>query len=273
MLHKIIVILVIICTSNIYAEIITTSSISYDEEIYKKINNNSFVFIDFDNVIITPRSQLFRKNNNPDSEFLSELYGVAAQKHSMNNNIATLLANREIMLVEKDWPKFIQNMENNGALVFGISNKNSATDLIHDFEIFTYINLKKLNINFSDNFKNNQSFLLDNNDTISPIFYLGIIFTKYNIGQTLIKFMKFTNIVPENIFVFSNNKNELINIERSLNILDVNYYGIYYRGIWNIESNPNRKITTIQKNELQENNRWIEDEEIEKMINNDNDYK
>ncbi len=251
-----------------HAKIISTYSVvpKFASEILEFVDASTWVFINIDDTIFTPKSKMFRYSLNPYRGFLDELYANAKKNPSLDKNIATLLSQRELVLVEQYWPDFITTMQRKGALVFCIILKTDPMKLIENFELTQYAILQKFNINCSKDLNKRQAFLFNETSINPSMFYQGIIFTKSSIGQTLLQLMKATNMVPKNIVLFDSRKHELENVEYDLRVIDVNYYGVNYLGIRDMKGLPDPGIVHFQQKQLQENNKWIEDDEAEKLI-------
>lgn len=253
-----------------YAIIIPTYSINSVtvKNLFEKIDGSSLVLINIDDTIITPRSNMFRYAN-PYGGFVEELASLKKYHSNMDEVIAKLLLQRQVMLVEANWSKFIDKLKNSGTLVFGFTQINPACRRIENYEEWQYEQLSKLGIKFTDKVNNKEILKFDETDKRSPIFYKGIIFTDFlNKAQALYEFMRITNILPNNIIIFENRKSELHDIDNFLKTIDLNYYGIEYLAVTKLKGIPQDDIVKVQQKILLKTGEWLEDDDAKQFIKN-----
>ncbi len=253
-----------------YAIIIPTYSIDSVtvKNLFEKINGSSLVLINIDDTIITPKSNMFRYAN-PYAGFTEELAALKKYRSNIDEVIAKLLLQRQVMLVEANWSKFIDKLKSSGALVFGFTKINPACRRIENYEEWQYKQLSRLGIKFTDKVNNKEILKFDENDKRSPIFYKGIIFTDFlNKTQALYEFMRITNILPDNIIIFENKKSELNDIDNFLKIVDLDYYGIEYLAVTELKGTPQDNIVKLQQEVLLKTGKWLEDDDAKQLIKN-----
>ncbi|HJD56598.1 MAG TPA: DUF2608 domain-containing protein [Rickettsia endosymbiont of Sericostoma sp. HW-2014] len=253
-----------------YAIIIPTYSIDSVtvKNLFEKINGSSLVLINIDDTIVTPKSNMFRYAN-PYGGFTQELAALKKYRSNIDEVIAKLLLQRQVMLVEANWSKFIDKLKSSGALVFGFTKINPACRRIENYEEWQYEQLSRLGIKFTDKVNNKEILKFDENDKRSPIFYKGIIFTDFlNKSQALYEFMRITNILPNNIIIFENKKSELNDIDNFLKTVDLNYYGIEYLAATELKGIPQDNIVKVQQEILLKTGKWLEDDEAKQFIEN-----
>ncbi|MCC8483187.1 MAG: DUF2608 domain-containing protein [Rickettsia endosymbiont of Labidopullus appendiculatus] len=253
-----------------YAIIIPTYSIDSVtvKNLFEKIDGSSLVLINIDDTIVTPKSNMFRYAN-PYGGFIQELAALKKYRSNIDEVIAKLLLQRQVMLVEANWSKFIDKLKSSGALVFGFTKINPACRRIENYEEWQYEQLSRLGIKFTDKVNNKEILKFDENDKRSPIFYKGIIFTDFlNKAQALYEFMRITNILPNNIIIFENKKSELNDIDNFLKTVDLNYYGIEYLAATELKGTPQDNIVKVQQEILLKTGKWLEDDEATQFIEN-----
>lgn len=262
--------LYLIVPTSIYGQIIPTYSVNSVtiKDLLPKIDQNSLVLINIDNTIITPKSKLFRYNDNPYVIFTKNLYSLAINDSSVNNSIAQLMQQRQMMLVEKGWVDFINQMKQQGATVLGLQEVTTPCNLIENYEGWLYTLLYGLGINFTGKVNDKDVFRFDPTDASAPIFYLGIIFTgSNNKVMSLVKFLKIIQKEPNKIIVFANNKQDLQNMDSYLRNVDILYYGIEYLGWQQLQGSPDREVAKLQQSTLLNTGQWLEDDVAAKMLN------
>lgn len=236
------------------------------DTLLEKVGENSLVLINIDDTIITPKSLMFHYNS-PYRTFIGELVSLQKSQPSMDELIASLILQRQVMLVESSWPSFINKLKSKGALVFGFTRVNPVTARIKDFEEWQYQQLRSLAIEFTDKVSKQEIFKFDGKSKEPPIFYKGIIFTTYvSKEEVLRQFLSITRIVPKNIIVFEYKKSNLNNIDKFFRTIDLDCFGIEYLGFEELQGVPDDKLVEFQKETLLRDGKWLEDDEAKKLL-------
>lgn len=257
---------------SVSAEIFATQSLDSDEikNLLKTIDSSSLVLINLEDTIIASRSKMFIYKDNPDRSFITHLLINAKENPFFNPAIKAWFENRKVDLVESSWLGFIEELKKTGALVLGFCEIDSKIyDLVKNPEDVYYKDLNKHGINFIDKVNNQQLIKLDNLSDRWSVFYKGIIFTgPFSKAQTLIDFMKITNIIPRKIIVFDNRIDQLNQIKYYLRTFDLDYYGVNYLAVAERTGTPDSKIIKFQQETLINEGKWLEDEEAESALKN-----
>ena len=251
-----------------YAVIIPTYSVNSStmDTLLEKVGENSLVLINVDDTIITPKSLMFHYNS-PYRTFVGELESLQKSQLNIHELIASLILQRQVMLIESDWPRFINKLKSKGALVFGFTRLNTVTARIKDFEEWQYKQLESLAIEFTGEINKQEMFKFDGKNKESPIFYKGIIFTTYvSKEETLRQFLSITRIAPRNIIVFEYRKSNLNNIDKFFRTIDLDCFGIEYLGFEELQGVPDDKLVEFQKETLLRDGKWLEDDEAKKLL-------
>ncbi|HJD55801.1 MAG TPA: DUF2608 domain-containing protein [Rickettsia endosymbiont of Pyrocoelia pectoralis] len=238
------------------------------KKILPEIDKNTLILINIDDTIITPKSKLFRYNDNSYINFTKNLYSLAVLDSSVNATIAELIKQRQMMLVEKGWVEFVNKAKQQGAMVLGLNEVTAPCNLIENYEGWLYTLLYGFNINFTDKVNDKDVFRFNPSDATAPIFYLGIIFTGSNSKvKTLMDFLKMLPQQPTKIIIFSSDKKDLENINTYLRMVDIEYYGIEYLGWQQLPGSPDDEVVKLQQSTLLNTGKWLEDEEASQMLN------
>ena len=251
-----------------YAVIIPTYSVNSStmDTLLEKVGENSLVLINVDDTIITPKSLMFHYNS-PYRTFVGELESLQKSQPNIHELIASLILQRQVMLIESDWPRFINKLKSKGALVFGFTRLNTVTARIKDFDEWQYKQLESLAIEFTGEINKQEMFKFDGKNKESPIFYKGIIFTTYvSKEETLRQFLSITRIAPRNIIVFEYRKSNLNNIDKFFRTIDLDCFGIEYLGFEELQGIPDDKLVEFQKETLLRDGKWLEDDEAKKLL-------
>lgn len=177
------------------------------QKIDKLIDKDTIVFVELDDVLVMPQSKMFYYGDNPYRLFINTLIASAMENSIYLNRIATWYQMRKIRLVEDGWKDFINNLKKRNIPVYGLCNMPIQ---LQNIEQKRFLELKELGVEFTDKINNTNIMEIAKKEDWSSQFYYGIIFTgPFNKAETLIDFMKITNISPKKIVVFNKNKNDL----------------------------------------------------------------
>jgi len=253
----------LIFLSKAYGELVATDSIN--SATIKKLNDwidqNTIVFIEIDDVIVTPQSKMFRYGDNPYRLFIQNLISLSKQESKYLPMISNWYNARKLKLVEEGWISFINNLQEKNIPVYGLCVMPLQ---LKDIEKRRLLELRELGINFTNKINDQEVLQIDKQQEWSSLFYSGIIFTgPFSKSQTLVDFIKITNISPKKILIFGNVQNDLKVIENSLRGFRVDRYTVLYLGARQVPGKPNPETIQLQQKTLFEQGKWIEDEAIE----------
>lgn len=246
-----------------------TTSIDAPEiqELLKKVDKATLILININDTIITPKSKMFRYNYNFYRTFIEDLYAISAYHPAAETAIANIWTQRQMMLVEPNWPAFITQLKATGAMVFGFVKISPACKLVKDFEEWQYNQLQQFNINFTSKINGKEIIKFDPTDSKSPSFYKGIIFTNAPTKAYILReFMEITNIEPLKIIIFENTKKELKEIDKFLTTVNVDYFAIEYTAAAQIPGSPKAEVGKFQIKTVTDSGKWLEDEVAEAIV-------
>ncbi len=253
----------------VYAGIISTYSLNSPNitDLLQKINKSSLVVVNIDDTIIIPKSKMFNYGS-PYRGIIEELKGAARYVSTANSIIARLLVQRKMSLVEQNWPNFINQLKNSGAIVLGITRTKPEYKQIKDFEKLQYQQLINLGIKFTEQVNGKDIFKFDENNKNSSSFYRGIIVTyALDKAQEVEELLNTINIPFNNIIVFDNNKSTLMNINNSLKTREIDYYGIEYLAATLVTEAAEKNVVEFQRQRLFTTGEWLEDDIAKKLMN------
>jgi hypothetical protein len=270
MIYFIQCILILYLTSlSAYAAIPATYSLNSDvaQNIIKTIDSTTIVLINIDKTIVAPKSKMFRYSNNPYRTFIQDLTAQAKNMPVFNHALSAFLQRRKIILVEPEWPSFIEKLKSTGALVLGLyQTMIMEHELIKDPQEWHYQELKYFGVNFTDKINGKELITLGPKKDNS-FFYKGILFTgALSKNGALIEFMKVSNIMPRKIVAIDPRIDDLKQTEYALRVFDIEYYPIQYLAEQEIAGIPNSDVVKLQQDNLLANNQWLEDDEAEQLL-------
>ena len=247
-------------------EINTTDSINSHtiKNLNELIDENTVVFIEMDDVLVMPKSKMFYYGDNPYRLFINDLVTLSKQNPGYLNQIISWYQARKIMLIEDEWPGFINNLKQRKIPVYGLC---AMPIQLQNIEQKRFMELKELGIIFTDKVNGKEEIEIEKNEGWSSVFYHGIIFTgPFSKSRTLLDFIKVTNISPKKLVVFDKAKYELQLIEKEFQGFRISFYGIMYEGAKKFTDKADPKVIRLQQKTLLEQRKWLEDSEAEKLI-------
>lgn len=262
-LFSILLVTLLFSANSVYAELLTTYSINSStiKNLDKWIDQDTLVLIEIDDVIVTPKSKMFRYNDNPYRLFIQNLISQSKQDSKYLQFVSNWYQARKLKLVEDGWGKFIADLQEKNIPVYGFCTMPIQ---LKGIERQRFLELQDLGISFTNKINNKDVLEIDKQEEWSSLFYGGIIFTgPFAKSKTLLDFIKITNISPKKILVFGQIKNDLKLIEQNLRGFRISYYNVLYLGARKVPGKPNPKTVQLQQKTLFEQGKWLEDEELE----------
>ena len=251
------------------AKNLTTYSINSPTtaDFIKIVDKDTLVLISIDNIILTPKSKIFRTTS-PYNSFVEDLINRSLKSPSFITHAANWYKQRQMILVEDGWPEFIEKLKKTGAKVVGLSKLHyKLYSAIKEPELLIYKELNQFNIKFTDKINNLELFKIGSLGGMNSIFYKGIIFTgSFSKAQTIVDFMKVTYNVPKKILVFETRMDYIEQIEDFLKPYDTDYFFVYYLAERDLPGKPLKEAVILQQQQLINAEKWIEDEEAERMV-------
>jgi len=237
------------------------------QELLKKVDKDTLVLININDTIITPKSKMFRYNNNFYRTFIEDLYAISSYHSAAETAIANIWTQRQMMLVEPNWPAFITQLKATGAMVFGFVKIPPACKLVKDFEEWQHNQIQQFKINFTSKINGKEIIKFDPTDFKSPSFYKGIIFTNAPTKAYILReFIEITRIEPLKIIIFENTKQELKEIDKFLTTVNVDYFAIEYTAAAQILGSPKAEVGKFQIKTVTNSGKWLEDEVAEAIV-------
>ena len=228
------------------------------KKISEWVDKDTLVFVDLDDTVITPKSLMFAYKANPYRSFIDDMINLGKKLPYYNVVVAKWYQQRSVKLVEESWSEYIQKLQSNGAVVYGVCDM--PLQLVN-IEKKRYQELEELKVNFNNIVNDKETLLIEKHDNWSSLFYKGIIFTvPYSRSHTLMEFLKVTNRVPSKMLFISSVKADIDRVERDLRVFDMKFYNVLYLGVEDIQGKPDSEVVKFQQQELIKTGRWMEDD-------------
>ncbi len=253
-------------------EIVELNDLHEVENLIEKSGKKATIFVGIGDTIITPKSKMFRVDS-PYHDFIKQIEQTKSSIHNtdIDKILDTLYSSRNTMLVSNYWPLFIDKIKQNKHIVYGLTGRRGGpSGNIEKMEDWHSQTLKKFGINLSPTYYNKVEMTIipqvySKNKQNPAIFYQGIFMTgSYNKNEVIMKFLE--THYPTQIVFIDDKKDHVIEIGNVCRERNVNYLGIVYRGIELFSEKPDNRVVAIQKEQLFSYQRWLEDEEAERYL-------
>jgi len=199
-----------------------------------------FGVFDVDLVLFTPG---FAALQAPNVQNYSDiLHNMLANLNNQQQDIlANLLASETLpVLIDQQDPKIIKKIEEQGVKLIALTTLlTGAVDNIPNYEVWRYLSLKDLDIDFSKSFPGFKELRFTDVPRYCgryPVFYQGVLNANGagrvidSKGDILIKFLQKVKFTPKNVILVSNRREDLVAVEMSIKVFDNNikFLAIYY---------------------------------------------
>lgn len=255
------------------AEVIPTYSINSStiQKIDKWIDKDTIVFVELDEVLVMPRSKMFYYNDNPYRLFISNLISLSNENSKYFAPLIKWYQSRKIRLVEDGWQNFIEDLKKKNIPVYGFC---SMPIHLENIEAYRLKEIEELGIKFTAQVNGKDLVEINKQGGWKSVFFHGIIFTgPFSKSQTMLDFIKVTNISPKKILVFDKIKNDSQIMDKTLRRFRMEYYNILYLGAREFKDKPDPNVVVMQQRTLLEQGKWLEDEEAESILKRGNEGK
>ncbi|MDG1436759.1 MAG: DUF2608 domain-containing protein [Rickettsiaceae bacterium] len=251
----------IIAIANIaQAKIIPTYSVQATtmQEMSAWVDKDTIVFIDIDDVLMIPKSLMFSKNSNPYGSFVKNMVARGKKINHYNVSVAKWYQQRQVKLVEKEWPDYIKELQAKGALVYGVCKM--PLQLVN-IEEKRYFEATELGLLFNNKINNQGIFKIKKENEWFSSFNKGIIFTgPYSRSNTIFDFLKLIKKLPKKALFISSIEDDLKRLNKKLRVFDMDYFNVQYLGARNLPGSPDPEIVKFQQKVLLNNGIWMEDD-------------
>jgi len=236
----------------------------------KRADQNSLIFFDVDDTIITPKSNLFR----PHSKYYHLIDDIKKHIDTIPNYreiISNWRLQRKIVLVDNRWPEFIKSLNLANKNVYAITAMRSGSfGAIDNLEDWRYRELKSAGVMFNGEFLGSDYIEALPADLASKIdtpavFYKGFFMTGlYSKGSVMRYILE--NQPASKVFFVDDREDHVKDVGKVCAEFGLSYSGFIYRGIDLMKSRSPDYLMEFQKQKLMEESTWYEDEEAAEML-------
>ena len=246
-------------------KIINAYNVSDLYEVFKDVPQDTFIFIDIDDTIITPVSHAFRTKS-PYKTMIDEL---KASPHLFPNHERILSAwrlQRKVMLTDTSWPALLESLRRKYKTFALTKMESGHVGNISSMEEWRYTELQELNIFFTPELKDSakiQEKLFHKNR--SGIFWKGIFITG-SLKKSDVLEAIFSYHIPEKVIFIDDREDQIEDVANACTRHAISFVGILYKGVSQIPGQTNHRLADFQKKYLLEKEIWLEDEEAQKKF-------
>lgn len=247
-------------------KIITAYTVAEVENALSNLPKGTIIFIDVDDTLITPQSNVFRSI----SPFRIIIDQIKKHRNSIPN-VEMILSHwrlqRKIRLVSKHWPAFIDTLKQNYAVYALTKLETGKVGAIPSMEQWRYDELNDQGITFTPSCPgiSEGTLVEDDSSPYSATFYHGIFMTgSFHKSDIISAFLKTQH--PPQIVLIDDRPEHLKDAIEECNRQSLSFLGILFKGETLIPGTPDPKIAAFQKQHLLECGQWLEDEEAQQKI-------
>jgi hypothetical protein len=235
----------------------------------EQATTETLFLLDVDDTLITPLSSSFRPQKDGSLNLIDQLKNRKEKIKDFHLILGQWRLQRKVMLVENTWPKTLRFLLEKDIPVFGLTKMDTGSfGPIPSVEEWRLKELNQLGLFFTSAVNGTSSIRLNTSQEKYSAFKEGILFTgPFSKGETLSEFLKHTKLQPKEIVFIDDRLDYIKDVQQTATDLGYDFKGIHYRATETLpgESNPN--IIKIQQHYLLNHQKWLEDDQVQKLIN------
>lgn len=254
-------------SSSIQGVIFEVKDLSLFKEEVKGLDSNSFVLLDIDYTILTPKDASLK----PCGKHLRRkyLHGLNLRLREYLQSIIALDGEEELM--DNEFPYLISQLQIKHIPVIGFTALETGKyGKIANLEDWRLDQLKKFNIDFSSSLSNQKSIIFNKCRSYNehfPIFKNGVLFTnRLPKGDVLTVFLKKIKWMPNKILFVDDSLDQLNSVETVANNLGIEFIGFHYIAAKTNMANFDEDLGEFQFRNLLKNRRWVPDNEARCLV-------
>jgi hypothetical protein len=252
-------------------QIITAHTVPEVQENLSKIKKDAVIFIDVDDTLITPQSNLFRASS-PYRFLIDDLKRDREKIKNFEDILSHWRLQRKTILISEQWPDLINTLKATHSVYALTKMETGSIGAIPSMEKWRYDELKEKGISFTPLYHGvSEAALVSEPSKPYPAsFYKGIFitgsFNKSDVIRALLKMER-----PAQIVLIDDRPEYLKDAIEECNRQSLPFLGILFKGAELIPGDPNPRVAEFQKQYLFEHAQWLEDEEAEKALHRVNE--
>ena len=222
-----------------------------------KLPQDSIIFVDVDDTLITPVSKTFRAP--PHNQLIDEIKEHRDQYPRYEEIVSNWRLQRKVMLLDHSWPSALTKLKRKFT-VYGLTKMDVGPfGNIESMEKWRYNELKSLGIRFSDNKD------IPASNINGAMYYRGIIATGANSkSQAIGCYLPY--LQTKTMVMIDDRLPHLEDVEAFCNANSIHFVGIWFQGLGTLKDVPNPAIAELQREHLIKHAEWLEDDRAALLI-------
>lgn len=272
-MKKILSILFFLFLCEAYANIIETPTLDPLQNAIEKADSNTLALFDIDKTIITAQDQIFQPAYKQTLDIFKKALKKKLDEETFQDLWTSMLITRQDKLVDPNIRKIFNTLHDKKIKTILLTSAWAGPfGKISSFEEWRINEVKTFGIDVSWSFPSTKplSFpsLKGKKSDRSPVFKAGALFTSgVTKGEALQAFLNAIGLKPTKIIALDDKKYYLESIEEYCQKAGIPFLGFYYTAV---ESQPqlplNEERVKFQFDYLEKHQRWIGDEDADKLI-------
>lgn len=234
------------------------------------ITARDIVFIDIEDCVVMPTAKMFSSASG-ERYFLRSLRNNIKHYKPLAKPLAVFYKSARFRLVDESWPKIVSALLQKTSYVFFLSQNNPGA--LHDIaamEQLEHLLLTRLGVPTTTLKLGGEDYLkliYAAYDYYLGVYYKGVILVGHiPVSLALKEIMYIQDFIPQRIVYISPLRNNLELMQTSAEAKKIPFYGIQYYGINAFSDVKSDDFMKLQKHFLMEKLKWLEDEQIEAVI-------
>ena len=204
------------------------------------IDKDTLVVFDIDNTLIT--SPITRRR--PWFKALFSINYIELIKVGWDDYFSQLWLDAPFKIIEPVAIELIEKLKDKGVTVLALTSLQSGPyGVIPNMAESRYMMLKKMGIEFSQNYADTTFTNFPEHESSYPKLYKGILFAnRQNKGAVLEAFLNYAQLKPKKIIAFENRISKLKLLENKANELGIQFVGYQYIRVKKVKNHEHRRI-------------------------------
>jgi len=247
-------------------DFISVSTLEEIKTILSDVEQNSVIFLDVDDTLITPRSKLFRSKS-PYRALIDDIKRDREDIPHFEIILSRWRLQRQTELVCEGWADFFKEFKRKFPLYGLTKMETGSLGDIPSMEEWRYKELLQKGLEFTPLFegKEKEILLTSPNKPYDATFYKGIFTTgSFRKGELIYQYLLKES--PEELIFVDDRQEHLHDVYEACYELSIPFTGICFKGETLIPGAPDPAVAKFQKNHLLNHHKWLEDEEAERRV-------
>ncbi|HBG35362.1 MAG TPA: hypothetical protein DER04_06960 [Holosporales bacterium] len=244
----------------------SVSTLKEIKDFLSSIEENSIIFLDVDDTLITPISKVFRFRS-PYRTLIDDIKRDRERIPHFETLLSRWRLQRQTQLVSEEWVGFIKELKEKFPLYALTQMETGPLGDIPLMEKWRHKELTEKGLEFTLTYcgQNKEVILSSPSKPYDATFYKGIFSTgSYSKGEIIRQYCLRKN--PGKVVLIDDRAEHLNDVYNACCDCSVPFSGIFFKGERLIAGVPDTTVAEFQKDHLLSQYEWLEDEEAERKI-------